>query len=106
MVETPDTLEGTRPDMLPTVAPPSGITALTKRLTKEYLGRYVVRLLQKHIVNAAAMRKIAEKIEAVSDNRLELIAEERSKLQDGMDSLTEAIGNITTGVCLASCPLP
>lgn len=66
-----------------------------KEINQGYLERYVVALLEAHIFNPAAMRELAKKFEAVSDNFSDAIAEEREKLQVSLDGLDVAIANIT-----------
>lgn len=52
-----------------------------KEINQEYLDRFVVAMLEVHLFNTAAIQEIARKIEAMSGNRLEMIAEEQNKLQ-------------------------
>lgn len=66
-----------------------------KEINQEYLERYVVALLEKHIFNTAAMREITKKIDAISENHSEVIGEEQAKLQASLDKVNEAIDNIT-----------
>lgn len=66
-----------------------------KEINQEYLERYVIEQLERHIFNVAAMREIAKKIEAMSDGRSEIMAGERCKLQTRLDGLSKAINNIT-----------
>lgn len=51
--------------------------------------------MEVHLFNTAAIQEIARKIEAMSGNRLEMIAEEQNKLQASLDEVSEAITNIT-----------
>ena len=66
-----------------------------KEINQEYLDRFVVAMLEVHLFNTAAIQEIARKIEAMSGNRLEMIAEEQNKLQASLDEVSEAITNIT-----------
>lgn len=66
-----------------------------KEINQEYLERYVIEQLERHIFNTAAMREIAKKIDALSDDLSDTIDKERKKLQTSLDELNEAISNIT-----------
>jgi len=66
-----------------------------KEINQEYLDRFVVAMLEVHIFNAAAIKEIVEKIEAMSGNHSEIIAEEQDQLQASLDTVSESIDNIT-----------
>ena len=66
-----------------------------KEINQEYLDRFVVAMLEIHIFNDDAIQGIAKRIEAMSGNHSEIIAEERNKLQASLNEVDEAINNIT-----------
>lgn len=66
-----------------------------KEINQEYLDRFVMAMLEVHIFNDTAIQEIAKKIEAMSGNHTEIIAEERNKLQAKLDEVSESIINIT-----------
>lgn len=66
-----------------------------KEINQEYLDRFVVAMLEVYLFNAAAIQEMARKIEAMSGNRSEMIAEERDRFQASLGEVSEAIANIT-----------
>lgn len=66
-----------------------------KEINQEYLDRFVVAMLEVHIFNDAAIQGIAKRIESMSGNHSEIIAEERDKLRASLDEVSAAITNIT-----------
>ena len=67
-----------------------------KEISQKYLDQFVVAMLEIHIFNDAAIQGIAKRIEAMSGNHSEILAEERGKLQASLDEVDEAINNITS----------
>ena len=67
-----------------------------KEINQGYLERYVVAMLEVHIFNTAAMWELVKKIESMSENHSELMAEEMDRLQNSLDGVNEAISNITS----------
>ena len=66
-----------------------------KEINQGFLDRFVAAMLEVHIFNAVAIQEIAKKIEAMSGNHSEMIAEERDKLRASLDEVNESITNIT-----------
>lgn len=66
-----------------------------KEINRDYLERYVIGLLEKHIFNVSAMKRIAKKILTMSESYTDIVADEQAALQAKLNEVNTAIKNIT-----------
>ena len=69
-----------------------------KEINRNYLERYVIELLEGHIFNVAAMKKIAKKIEQERDNGTDIREEQVKAINEKLTETENAIANITAAI--------
>lgn len=75
---------------------PTNVHSCSNReINRDYLEKFVVELLEKHIFSKQAMQRITKKIEKLSKNYAELHAEKIAEVETKLDGTEQAIENIT-----------